>query len=267
MSAVGRALLYGFAVLVGILLIVPLVIVIAVSFSSSEFLAFPPPGLSLRWYDELLSRPQWSQTLWTSVVVAALATAISVVVGVCAAVALVRGRFPFKSAIYVAILTPLIVPEIVTSIAMFFLFSDLHLTDTVVAVAIGQSVVALPLVVLMVSATLQGFDETLERAAQGLGATPLVAFRTTTLPIIAPAVLSAALFAFLTSFDNLLIGLFMGGPSTRTLPVQIWTSVVMYVEPVIAAIGTVLVVGPVALFALAAGLRRMSAARGRQSGP
>ncbi|MDQ7905114.1 ABC transporter permease subunit [Phytohabitans sp. ZYX-F-186] len=105
------------------------------------------------------------------------------------------------------------------------------------------------------------FRSTLERAAQGLGASPVVAFRTTTLPIIAPAVLSAALFAFLTSFDNLLIALFMGGPSTKTLPVQIWNSVVMYVEPVIAAIGTVLVVGPLALVALATGLRRMSRSR------
>ncbi|MFY1634891.1 ABC transporter permease [Solwaraspora sp. WMMB335] len=256
----GRALLYTFAVLVGIFLFIPLVIIVTVSFSSSEFLTFPPPDWSLRWYEELLRRPEWLDTLTTSVVISGLSTAISMIAGVCGSVALVRGRFRFKSAVYVAILTPLIVPEIVTSIAMFFLFSDLRLTDTTVAIAIGQSVVALPLVVLMVSATLQGFDETLERAAQGLGASPVVAFRTTTLPIIGPAVLSAALFAFLTSFDNLLIALFMGGPSTRTLPVQIWNSVVMYVEPVIAAVGTVLVVGPVALVALAAGLRRLTTA-------
>jgi len=257
----GKAVLYGFAVLVGAFLFVPLVIVVVVSFSASEFLAFPPPGLSLRWYRELLDRPEWTDTLWTSVVVAAMATLISTVAGVCGAIALVRGRFRLKSAVYVAILTPLIVPEIVTSIAMFFLFSELHLTDTTIGIALGQSVVTLPLVVLMVSATLQGFDETLERAAQGLGASPVVAFRTTTLPIIGPAVLSAALFAFLTSFDNLLIALFMGGPSTKTLPVQIWNSVVMYVEPVIAAVGTVLVIGPLALIALATGLRRITNSR------
>lgn len=257
----GRAALHTFAVAVGAFLLLPMLIVIPVSFSSSEYLVFPPPGWSLRWYEQLFSDAAWVDAITTSLLVATLATVVAMVVGVCTAIALVRGRFAYKTAIYVAVLTPLVVPEIVIAIAMFFLFSAVRLVDSPVSIALGQSVVALPLVVLMVAATLQAFDETLERAAEGLGASPARAFVTVTLPVIGPAVLAASLFAFLTSFDNLLIALFLGGPSTRTLPVQIWDSVVLYVEPSIAAVGTILVVAPLALLGLGAALRRVTAAR------
>jgi len=256
-----RRVTYAFALLIGFLLFLPLIIIIPVSLSSSEFLAFPPPGWSTRWYHEVVAEPRWLSSIWHSVYIALMSAAISLLVGVTAAVSMVRGRYRFKTAVYALILSPLIVPEIVTALSMFFLFSDLRMTDQALAISLGQSVVSLPLVVIMVTATLQGFDERLEQAAIGLGATPIRAFRGITLPVVGPAVMAAAVFAFLTSFDNLLIALFLSGPSTKTLPIEIWNSVVMYVEPVIAAIGTVLVVLPLGLAALAMGLRRVGSRR------
>ncbi|HLI11158.1 MAG TPA: ABC transporter permease [Alphaproteobacteria bacterium] len=238
-------------------LLLPIALIILLSFSSARYLQFPPPGFSLQWYRTFLQDPQWMTSLWLSFRVSLMCTGLSVVLGVLAAVVLVRRQFPGKTAVYVLILSPLIVPGIIIAIAVFFLFSRLHMIGSPVAMALGQTVLTLPLVVVIVSATLQGFDQRLEQAAIILGASPLRAFIHVTLPIIAPGVVSSALFAFLASFDELLVPLLLSSPTTMTLPVRIWTSVIMQIDPTITAVSSTLVAVAVAVLLTAGLLRRI----------
>jgi putative spermidine/putrescine transport system permease protein len=241
-------------------LIIPIAIIIPLSFGSAQYLQFPPPGFSLQWYHRFFGRPEWMASLWLSVRVAVMSTVMTVALGLGASIALVRGRFPGKTVVYAIILSPMIVPTIITAIAVYFFFARLHMIGSPLAMALGHTVVALPLVVIIVSATLQGLDPRLEQAAASLGASPARAFLAVTLPLVSPGIVSGALFAFLTSFDELLIPLFLSGPTTMTLPVRIWTDVIMQIDPIITAVSSFLI--GVALLIL--GLAAVS--RGRRGG-
>jgi putative spermidine/putrescine transport system permease protein len=236
-----QALFAAVTASVVLFLLIPIAIIIPLSFSSAQYLQFPPPGFSLQWYQRFFGRPEWMASLWLSVRVAVLSTIFTVVLGVLASIALVRGRFTGKTPAYAMILSPMIVPTIITAIAVYFFFSRLHMVGSPLAMALGHTVVALPLVVIIVSATLQAFDLRLEQAAISLGASPVRAFLAVTLPVVSPGVISGALFAFLTSFDELLIPLFLSGPTSMTLPVRIWTNVTMQIDPTIAAVSSVLI--------------------------
>ena len=250
-----RIVLLVAAGLVLLFLIGPLLIIVPISFSSAQYLTFPPPGLSAQWYERFLGRPEWLSSLYLSLRVAVVSTILTTVLGVLTSLALVRGRFRGKGIVYGIILSPMIVPTIITAIAVYFLFSRLDMIGSPLAMSLGHTIVALPLVVIIVSATLQGFDIRLEQAAIGLGASPLRAFLQVTLPLIAPGVVTAALFAFLTSFDELLIPLLLSGTTTQTLPVRMWNSVLMQIEPTIAAVSTFLI-GVAIVVLLAANLIR-----------
>ena len=250
-----RIVLLVAAGLVLLFLIGPLLIIVPISFSSAQYLTFPPPGLSAQWYERFLGRPEWLSSLYLSLRVAVVSTILTTVLGVLTSLALVRGRFRGKGIVYGIILSPMIVPTIITAIAVYFLFSRLDMIGSPLAMSLGHTIVALPLVVIIVSATLQGFDIRLEQAAIGLGASPLRAFLQVTLPLIAPGVVTAALFAFLTSFDELLIPLLLSGTTTQTLPVRMWNSVLMQIEPTIAAVSTFLI-GVALVVLLAANLVR-----------
>lgn len=239
-----------------IFLMAPIVVVVLLSFSSGRYLQFPPPGVSLHWYARFFDDPDWMTSLWLSLRVSAMCTLLSVVLGVLASIVLVRERFPAKTVAYVLILSPLIVPGIIIAIAVFFLFSRLRMVGSPVAMALGQTVLTLPLVVVIVSATLQGFDQRLEQAAIILGASPARAFFHVTLPIISPGVISGALLAFLVSFDELLVALLLANPTTTTLPVRIWTSVTLQIDPTITAVSTVLIGFAMAVLLTTGFLRR-----------
>jgi putative spermidine/putrescine transport system permease protein len=241
---------------VALFLLLPIGIIIPLSFSSAQYLQFPPPGFSLQWYARFFGRPEWMASLWLSLRVAVMSTVFTVTLGVLAALALVRGRFAGKSAAYAVILSPMIVPTIITAIAVYFFFARLHMIGSPLAMALGHTVVALPLVVIIVSATLQAFDVRLEHAAISLGASPARAFLAVTLPVVSPGVISGALFAFLTSFDELLIPLFLSGPTSMTLPVRIWTNVIMQIDPTIAAVSSFLIGVAVVVLGSVAMLRR-----------
>jgi putative spermidine/putrescine transport system permease protein len=158
-----------------------------------------------------------------------------------ASLALVRGRFRGKGAIYAVLLSPMIVPTIITAIGLYFFFVRIKATGSILAMALGHTVLALPVVIIIMAATLQGFDIRLEQAALSLGASRVTALRRITLPLILPGLLSAALFAFLTSFDELLIPLFLSGVEVQTLTVRIWNSLVLEVDPTIAAVSSFLI--------------------------
>jgi len=219
----------------------PILVIVPISFSSAQYLSFPPPGLSLQWYERFLGRQEWLDSIWLSLKVAVMSTAFTLVLGTLAAVALVRHRFRGKTLVYAIILSPMIVPTIISAIAIYFLFARLGLVGTTFAMAIGHTVVALPLVVIAVSSVLQQFDIRLEHAAVSLGATPWTAFRRVTLPLVFPGVMAGGLFAFLTSFDELLIPLFLSGPTSLTLPVRMWNSMLVQVEPTIAAVASFMI--------------------------
>jgi putative spermidine/putrescine transport system permease protein len=240
-SGPGVAAIMALAGAVLLFLIAPVIIILIVSFSGAHYLSFPPPYLSLRWYQRFLGTPSWRQAIGVSTQVALLTMLFATALGLLAALALVRGRFRGKGMIYAVLLSPLIVPTIITAIGLYFFFVRLKATGSIVAMALGHTVLALPVVVIIMAAALQGFDIRLEQAALSLGASRLTALRRITLPLILPGLLSAALFAFLTSFDELLIPLFLSGVEVQTLTVRVWNSLVLEVDPTIAAVSSFLI--------------------------
>jgi putative spermidine/putrescine transport system permease protein len=243
-----------------VFLVAPVVIVIITSFSSSGYLQFPPPSLSLQWHQRFWTSAGWRQATVVSLQLAATATVLATAFGVAAAVALTRGRFPGRGLIYAVLLSPTIIPTIITAIGYFFLARRLRLVGSVLGMAIGEAILALPIVVIIVTATLQGFDRRLEQAALGLGAGPWYTFRRVTLPLIAPGVVSAALFAFLAAFDDLLIPLFLGGVRVQTLTVRIWSGLQIELDTTIAAVSAFFVALTSAVLGISALLTRRRSA-------
>lgn len=239
-------------------LALPILIIFPLALSPSAYLTFPPRGISLQWVSKVVNDPAWIRSLQVSIIVALLTTVLSLLLAVLAAVVLTRANFPAKRVVYALILMPMILPGIITSIAVYFFLSRVGLAGSIYGMAIGHTILALPVAVILLSATLQGVDERLENAAMSLGASRLTAFRRITLPLAAPGLASAAIFAFLTSFDELLVSLFMSGPGLETLPVRIWNSVLFQLDPTIAAVSALLVLVSVLALGGAAILQRRS---------
>lgn len=239
--SMGNLVLYIVVALILLFLILPIFIIFPLAFSSASYLTFPPPGLSLRWFEEYFSRSDWTSATILSFQVAIVSSLVSTTIGTLAAFAIVRGRFPGKNFLYALVLSPMVVPVIIVAIALFFFISSLHLIGNWVVLACCQSVMAVPTTVVVVSATLKGFDETLEHAAMSLGANWFQTLRRVTLPIISPGIITAAVFAFLSSFDELLIAEYIGGVRTVTLPRRLWAGLRWEINPTIAAVAALLI--------------------------
>lgn len=227
-------------------LVLPILIIFPLAFGSSEYLRFPPPGWTLRWMREILGSPEWVSSMLLSLRIAVMASVLAVCLGLATSFALVRGDFPLKRVIYAVILLPMIVPNIISAIAMFFFFSEIPTLPSTLSIVIGHTVLSIPITVIILASTLQGVDPQLENAALSMGADRLTAFRHVTLPLAVPGVVSAAIFAFLNSFDELLVAMFLAGTQTQTLPVRIWNSVMFQISPAIAAVSVLLIVVSVA---------------------
>lgn len=236
--AFGLPFYVGVACLV---LIAPIVIVCVLAFSGEGYLRFPPETFSLRWFKAFFGNPRWQQSLWSSVVIALIACAISTLLGFLAAYGLVRGEFRGKKLMMSFMLMPLIVPHVITAIAMYFLTARFGLVGNVLWIGFCHAVVTLPVVLLILLSSMQSVDANLERAALSLGGSRLYVFRRIVVPLSLPGILSGALFAFLASFDELIISLFLAGVRAQTLPVRIWNSLHMEIEPVIAAVSAFLI--------------------------
>ncbi|MCS6878848.1 MAG: ABC transporter permease [Geminicoccaceae bacterium] len=254
-----RACLWGYALLVLAFLVLPILVILPLSFSAGAFLHFPLPGLSLRWYARLLEHEPWRISLLNSLIAGTIATVLATVLGTLAAVGLARARFPGRSLVMALVLAPMIVPTVILATGAYFFYRPLGLTGNLLGLAVAHTVLGAPFVVVTVSATLGALDPALVRAAQSLGAPPWLAFRKVTLPIIAPGVVSGALFAFVTSFDEVVVALFLTGPAQRTLPRQMFDGIREEINPEILAAATILVVLAVALLVTAELLRRRSA--------
>lgn len=256
---------WGFTSLVMVFLVAPIIVVIPLSVTSGQLLVFPLPGFSLRWYEDFFTNTLWTGALWNSVKIGLATTVCATVLGTIASLGLHRSRSRFKPIIIAILLTPLAIPVVVIAVATFYFFATLNLVGTYIGLIIAHTVLALPFVVVTVSATLQGYDPTLSRAAASLGASPVFAFRTVTLPLIAPGVVSGALFAFVTSFDEIIVALFIASPQQRTLPRQIFSGVSESVSPTITAAAVILLIVTTALMGVMELLRRRAAAM-KQSG-
>jgi putative spermidine/putrescine transport system permease protein len=254
--SLGQILLYAVTALVLFYLIFPIFVVIPVSFSSAKFLQFPPPGLSLQWYDKYFSRRDWTDATLLSLRIGAITAVFATVLGTLASLALVRGRFWGRNLINSFLVSPLIIPSIIVAIGVYFFYARLQIVGRPFALALAHTALAIPFVVVNVSATLYGFDERLEYAAMNLGANRWQTFFKVTLPIIRPGVLAGALFAFITSFDELIVALFISGSSAVTLPRKMWDGLRMEIDPTIAAVSTLLIVVSVLILVSAELLRQ-----------
>lgn len=239
--------LYGFSGAVFVFLLAPIIVIVPLSFNSGAFLTYPLEGLSLRWYEDFLTSPRWLPALRNSLVVATATALLATPLGTLAALGLVRAEFRLKPLLVGLLVSPMIVPVIIVAIAVYFAYSPLGLTGSMVGIVLSHTVLATPFVLIVVHATLQGFDSTLWRAGASLGARPVTVFRKVVLPLIAPGVVSGALFAFATSFDELVTTIFLAGPEQRTLPLQMFDGVREQISPTITAAATLLVAFSVVL--------------------
>ena len=231
-------------VCVGVLayLLLPILVIIPLSFSESSFLVYPIPAWSTKWYQNLFSSTEWARAAKNSFIVAPAATVIATGLGTLAAVGLARSRFPFKGLLMSLLIAPMVVPIIVVGVGTYLFFAPLGLADSYTALIIVHAALGAPFVLTTVLATLQGFDQNLVRASLSLGENPLRSFFRITLPVIAPGVISGALFAFATSFDEVVVALFLAGPEQLTLPRQMFNGIRENISPTIAAVATLLIV-------------------------
>ncbi|HEY4253612.1 MAG TPA: ABC transporter permease [Roseomonas sp.] len=258
MGPVWRAtLLKALVVLLCFGLLAPIVIVAIASFSGDGYLKFPPESLSLRWYARFLGDPRWRSAIVNSLVIGLMTSALSTLLGFLAAYAMVRGEFRHRRVLASLLLTPVIVPHVVTAIAVYFLSARAGLVGFRPWIAVAHTVVALPVVLVILQSALRTVDPALERAAMICGCTRWGVFRRVVLPLALPGVVSAALFAFLTSFDELVISLFLAGIRAETLPVRIWNSLLLEVEPTIAAVSTLLIAVTAAALGIDAAIRKL----------
>lgn len=231
---------FGIAVLLFLLL--PILVIIPLSFSSSTFLSYPMPGWSLRWYENLFTSDEWIRATRNSFIVAPLATLLATFLGTLAAVGLARVQFFGKGVLMSLLIAPMVVPVVVVGVSTYLFFVQIGLADTYLGLVLVHAALGAPFVLTTVLATLQNFNHNLVRASLGLGAPPLTTFFRVTLPIIAPGVISGALFAFATSFDEVVVTLFIAGPSQVTLPRQMFTGIRENISPTIAAVATLLII-------------------------
>lgn len=248
--------LKAWCLLVAIWLIAPVLVIIPLGFSDAQSFRFPPEGWSLRWYTRFFTDPAWSTTLINSLVIAVLVMIVTTIIGAAAAYAVDRGTMPGKNLIGALLLAPMIVPGIVTAVALLGVFIRWNLNGTLLGFVLAHTVIALPFVFVAITASLRSFDRKLERAAISLGGGPWYTFRRVTLPLVMPGVLSGAVFAFVTSLDEVVIALYLQTPDMRTLPVQMFNSVTIDVDPTIAAGSTIILVVTTAAILLPQLLKR-----------
>lgn len=255
-SRIGWPLKVGLLFIAGltaVFLLAPIAFIVALSFGSSQWLAFPPPSWTTRWYQQLWAEPGWIEATWNSLKIAVLVSVLSVVLGFFTAMALVRGRFRGKAILRAFFLTPMVMPVVVLAVALYAVFLRIGLTGTLPGFVLGHLVIALPFSIIAISNSLESFDFALEDAARICGASEWAVRWRVTLPSIRLGLGAAALFSFLISWDDVVLAIFMATPGAETLPVRIWAALRQDLSPVIAAASTLLI-GITLLFMLLSAL-------------
>ncbi|UZF95464.1 ABC transporter permease [Bosea sp. NBC_00550] len=227
-----------FAIVTGFLLL-PLIFLVPISLTDSQFLEFPPTSLSLRWYREFFTDQSWLDATLVSLKIGIGATILSLLFGTLAAIALVRADFRAKGVLTALFIAPLIIPSVVLALALYIVFLRWRLVNNIYALTLAHALIAMPYVVMIVAGSLRRFDMTIERAARILGAGPARAFVHTALPFLTPAMFASAILAFFASFDELIITLFISG-GLQTLPVRIWNDLSLKLDPTVPAVAVML---------------------------
>jgi len=240
-------------------LVLPTLAVVPVSFTATDYITFPPQGLSLRWYEVFMGDGPWRSATWTSVIVALASAAAATVLGTLAALALQQLSGVTGRLVIWFLLLPMIVPSIIIAVALYSAFAKLGIVGTKLGLVVAHTILSLPFVVINVSAVVQKMDWRMVDAARSLGASPANAFWKVTLPMIMPGVLAGAVFAFLTSFDEVVVALFVSGIDSVTLPVQMWNGIRFEVSPAVAAASCILLVLSILVLSLFTVLRRSGA--------
>ena len=275
----------GICGLIFLFLILPIIVVLPLSFNVEPYFSFTtgmlnfnPEAYSLRWYEDILrngmSAPdepfswtwladtwnngQWIRAIRNSFFIGICATLLSTALGTLAAIGLSRSEMPYRRLIMSILISPMIVPLIITAAGMFYFYSQVHLSQTYLGVIMAHAVLGTPFVIITVTATLVGFDKSLVRASQSLGAGALITFRKVQMPLIIPGVISGGLFAFITSFDEVVAVLFLASPEQRTIPRQMWSGIREQISPTILAVATLLVLLSIILLTVLELLRRRS---------
>jgi len=236
-----RLWLYILATIIMMLLVIPTFIVIPMSFSDSQYLEFPPSNWSIRWYDVYLESPKWMQATVTSIQVGILTMLLATPLGTMAAYALYVSGHRAARAIFVCLITPMIVPVILIAIGTFYAYGRFGLNNTITGLVMAHTVLAAPLVMIVITSALRNYDLNQERVARSLGATRVKAFFVITLPQIRFSVVTAALLSFLTSFDEVIIAIFVSGGSNATLTKHMFSALRDFIDPTIAAISTIMI--------------------------
>lgn len=279
---------YTFRVICGLVfmfLMLPILVVLPLSFNVSPYfsftegmLAFDPEAYSLRWYKDILTNgmkipdapfdwawisdtwnnSQWMRAIRNSFFIGICATLLSTALGTLAAIGLSREEMPYRRLIMSILISPMIVPLVITAAGMFFFYSKIQLSQTYIGVIMAHAVLGTPFVIITVTATLVGFDKSLVRAASSLGAGPITTFFRVQMPLIIPGVIAGGLFAFITSFDEVVAVLFLASPEQRTIPRQMWSGIREQISPTILAVATLLVILSVILLTVIELLRRRS---------
>ncbi|MEI5519807.1 ABC transporter permease [Streptomyces brasiliscabiei] len=258
----GRIALTAVATLILLFLALPIVVILVTSFSNNAFAAFPPETWTLNWYKALFADgSKWPAALSLSALVAAMSTVFSLIIGVTAATALVRSELPLRSAVFALVLGPLLIPQIVTALGLFLLFEPAAMLGSPIAIALGHTVLASPIAVLILIATLRGIDERLEDAAASMGAGRLTIARKITFPLAAPGMIAAAIFSFITSFDEFYISQFLSSVDTVTLPVQVYNSLTFEIDPSVTAVSAILIAFAILALGLVALVRWLGSGR------
>ena len=242
-------------------LLAPTLVIVPMSFTEAKILSFPPQGFSLQWYQRMFTDPQWAAGIQHSAQVGFLTAILATALGTLAALGLTRGRFPGRTVVNALALSPLIVPVVVIAIGMFAVFVQWKIAGSVVGLVLAHTALALPFVIVNVGTSLRTIDRNLELAAANLGADPRRSFLHITLPLILPGVLAGAIFSFITSWDEVVVALFLTSARYRTLPVEMWEQVRSVVDPTVAAVSTTLFVVTTALLVVLFVVRRQAPAQ------
>ncbi|MCC6719593.1 MAG: ABC transporter permease [Acetobacteraceae bacterium] len=232
-------------------LVLPLLIVVPMSFSSARSLAFPPPGFSLRWYETFFGDPSWMEALWNSLTIASISSVCATTLGGLAAYGLRRGTFRGRDVAESNFMAPLIVPTIIAAVAMYLAFAGVNLLGTFLGLVIAHTVLSVPLVIMVLGVAVRSFDVRIEQVGWSLGGSWFYTARTVLLPNIAPSVFAAWIFAFIGSFDEVIVTSFIGG-TYETIPKKMFNELILQVNPTITAIATLLMLFTVVTLALTA---------------
>ncbi len=246
-------------------LILPILVILPLSFSASSFLSYPLPGLSLQWYAELINNYKWALALKNSLLIGLAAAAMATVLGIMTAIAVHAIKGPGKALVFGVFIAPLMTPHIIIAVSLFLFYTQLGLTGSFLGIILAHTVLGVPFVMISALAGLQKFDMTLMRAARSLGGSPWFCYRTVMLPILRPAIVAGMLFAFITSFDEIVVVLFLAGPEHITLPIRLFEGIRDELTPIVISAAVIMILISVGSMGLVEWLRRRSEVASPQS--